>query len=511
MIPKNVHEIAPNERQKIFVSTILSLIILYLGLTYLLTLTPFRFSMFYFQQYLLFRQGYLSALTGTTSFQDIAINLLMLVPIGFLMTLLFKNYAIPNRPAVIAATAIGLLVSLSIETLQIFLPRMTSTIDLINNSVGSCMGAILATRLPIDRTSEFVSKFRLQAQKFLQMWVTLYGLILVAIFLLPSLLNTFRNWDDNFHLLIGNEATRDRPWQGAIYDATIFNRSLNRDEINRVVNQKATKLSMHPLCSFDFSKIPVQNRADSTGASDLHISPPSIVRLNSQKKFISISKNSLLKSRAPLKKQIEQFRRSGEITVIATIAPANLNQAGPARIISLSGDPISRNFTLGQVKNRLNFRVRTPLTGENGSAVSLFSSPVLSANHPQTFAVTFNRGEIRLFQREKLIHPMIYDTSYYLPLLIGIKNNGHLLVEICFFLLFPFAWFSRGLWRRLIPKYVLLPFFILLPFSLSTLLKYFLFHHSPDVILLVIHIIIVLFATLAGMAHDILLLVFSRK
>ncbi|NOZ62019.1 MAG: hypothetical protein GXO74_10095 [Calditrichaeota bacterium] len=505
-----------NARQRIFVSAILSLVILYLSLVYLLTLSPFRFSMFYFQRYLLFRRGYLSALAGTTSFPDLTINLLMLAPIGFWAALLFKNSGVANRFAIIAATAISFLISVSVETSQMFLPRITSTIDVINNTVGGFGGAMLAIRFPSAPIKDFVSRIRTRSQKFLRTGVFLYALILTAIFLLPSLLNTFRNWDDQFYLLLGNEATRDRPWKGSIYELQIFNRCLESREIDRLIEQNAKTspaqtVSPQPVCSFDFSKFPVNNLADSTGASDLVIASHSALRLNAQKKFISIKNNSLLKSRKPAKNLIDRLRRANEITVLITFMPTTLNQSGPARIVSLSADPVSRNFTLGQVKNRLNFRVRTPLTGKNGSLVSLFSSPVLSANHPQTFAVTFNRGEIRLFRKGKLIRPMIYDTSFYLPLLFGVKNTGHMLVEICFFLLFPFAWFSRGLWRGFFRKYTLLPVLIFLPFFLSTLLKYFLFHHSPDVILLVIHIIIVLFATISGMAHDILLVVFCRK
>jgi len=46
MISGNSPQMDHNDPQKIFVSTVLSLIILYLGLVYLLTLMPFRFSTF---------------------------------------------------------------------------------------------------------------------------------------------------------------------------------------------------------------------------------------------------------------------------------------------------------------------------------------------------------------------------------------------------------------------------------------------------------------------------------
>lgn len=57
---------------------------------------------------------------------------------------------------------------------------------------------------------------------------------------------------------------------------------------------------------------------------------------------------------------------SGEITVEAWIVPANLTQAGPARIITCSPDTSNRNFQLAQEATQLNGRFRTSTTGING-------------------------------------------------------------------------------------------------------------------------------------------------
>jgi hypothetical protein len=59
-------------------------------------------------------------------------------------------------------------------------------------------------------------------------------------------------------------------------------------------------------------------------------------------------------------------RSTNELSIEAVLAPANTNQFGPARIVSFSIDPYHRNFTLGQDRDRLVLRLRTPSTGENG-------------------------------------------------------------------------------------------------------------------------------------------------
>ncbi len=66
------------------------------------------------------------------------------------------------------------------------------------------------------------------------------------------------------------------------------------------------------------------------------------------------------------KKLTEQLRKTGVITVEAWIKPENLKQEGPARILTFSKNTNERNFTLGQEKDRIEFRLRTHQTSGNG-------------------------------------------------------------------------------------------------------------------------------------------------
>lgn len=59
-------------------------------------------------------------------------------------------------------------------------------------------------------------------------------------------------------------------------------------------------------------------------------------------------------------------RKSHQLSIEARITPANVRQGGPARIVSFSTDAYHRNFTIGQERDRLILRLRTPRTGENG-------------------------------------------------------------------------------------------------------------------------------------------------
>lgn len=75
---------------------------------------------------------------------DISVNVIVYVPLGFLLALTLRR--LPGRwSAAIAALLVGSLLSLGLECLQNWLPtRVPSNVDLACNSVGSAIGAVIA-------------------------------------------------------------------------------------------------------------------------------------------------------------------------------------------------------------------------------------------------------------------------------------------------------------------------------------------------------------------------------
>ena len=71
-------------------------------------------------------------------------------------------------------------------------------------------------------------------------------------------------------------------------------------------------------------------------------------------------------SAAPASKLISAVKISHEFTVEAWLTNATATQEGPARIVTLSADSGRRNFTLGQIGNKLDLRFRTTATDQNG-------------------------------------------------------------------------------------------------------------------------------------------------
>ena len=81
------------------------------------------------------------------------------------------------------------------------------------------------------------------------------------------------------------------------------------------------------------------------------------------------------------------------MTVEAVIRPDRLDQSGPARIVTFSSDSGSRNFTLGQERDKLVFRLRTPQAGANGVNPETALCPIPDGP-PLHVAVTYRPGQL---------------------------------------------------------------------------------------------------------------------
>jgi hypothetical protein len=134
------------------------------------------------------------------------------------------------------------------------------------------------------------------------------------------------------------------------------------------------------------------------------------------------------------------------------LRPQNLQAEGPARIVSLSWNPFERNFTLGQERDALHFRVRTPFTGENGIRPALTAERCLRDDRSQVvIAVCDGRGS-RLYLDGKLLEKIYFArSSLLLPAVFGLRST---FAWDVIFLGLGWAFFSitffhlLGRWRR---------------------------------------------------------------
>jgi len=99
---------------------------------------------------------------------------------------------------------------------------------------------------------------------------------------------------------------------------------------------------------------------------------------------------------------LDACRGSNALTLEVVLQAGQSLQQGPARIVSFSSDPRSRNFTLGHDGAELVMRLRTPQTGPNGTnpQLTLCRAPVARLAH---VTVTYSPGNLRCYVNGKRV------------------------------------------------------------------------------------------------------------
>lgn len=196
------------------------------------------------------------------------------------------------------------------------------------------------------------------------------------------------NWDESFRLALGNELTGDRPWVGELHRVALYARVLDAGEIER------DKTPAGPVASYDFREGKgelVKDTARAGAPLDLRIEDASAVQWLPDG-GLRITRPTLIASTGPAAKLIEAVKQSQVVTIEAWIKPANLTQAGPARIVTLSKDTSSRNVTLGQKAGAYEVRCRTTTTSPNGEPA--LSSPGGDEAAPSVVGLRTPEGDL---------------------------------------------------------------------------------------------------------------------
>jgi len=183
------------------------------------------------------------------------------------------------------------------------------------------------------------------------------------------------NWDESLRLALANELTGDRPWLGEFHQVAIYDWPLSEQETMRRFEAGHTARPQDCLVLYDFSQAGGQVIKDRSGRSEplnLIIHDASAVEWL-EGGGLAVRSPTLICSEKSAAKIFDAVGKSGEITIEAWVKPANTTQAGPARIVTMSKDPGSRNFTLGQKAGAYEVRFRTTSTSLNGEPA--ISSP----------------------------------------------------------------------------------------------------------------------------------------
>jgi hypothetical protein len=174
-------------------------------------------------------------------------------------------------------------------------------------------------------------------------------------------------WNPQLRLALGNEFVGDRAWLGLYHGVAIYNRALNPSEIADHYADAAPKHldGLQVRYAFDEGKgIVVRDLSGREPALDLHIHDADAVKWLED--GLKVHRAVLIATKNPAGRLTAAAQESNAFTIEAWITPATKVQTGPARIVTLSQDHGTRNFTLGQDEATYELRLRTTATSVNG-------------------------------------------------------------------------------------------------------------------------------------------------
>ncbi len=353
---------------------LLGLYLVYLILFALVPFTPAADLSLPFTE--LFRKKF-DGLSGiaTLTVWDVWTNVVLFMPYGFLFAGLPLVSTHSPWSRILMTVVSACLLSFGIELAQMLVPRRPSLADVGCNTVGALVGSLVGTSIAYSRFSTRMRAKWSGCRRHLLAAVLIYLMVLYVVFSSPLPLPAdFSNWDSSFQLQLGNEGSLDRPWRGEIHLVAIYDRALTAQEVwtNYTAGSRAVRNRVDEglVLFYDFSEKAgnvVHDRVEPGEPVQLHIQDPTRVEWLVPSGLFLRDATIIKSLEPPSKLARERFSDHHEISVEAWVAPADLTQGGPARIVSYSYNIYLRNFTLAQQERDLVFRLRTPISGEGGT------------------------------------------------------------------------------------------------------------------------------------------------
>ncbi len=298
---------------------------------------------------------------GTFGYDDFAANVILFAPFGVAL----------RRRSAWFVLIVAALFSTAIEISQIWsIDRFVSLYDVAANTAGALVAALAA------RAAErhgLLGVRELHAGPWTMIALCFAVIAVIVVWRIPHSSSAVAGWDRSYPLQLGNERTGDRSWQGTIAALGIWPKAIAPRDLKIASSGEfsalgAVYVTRQPLV---FTGGPALSLPDHAAQA-----------------FVAAA------------------TRANAFTIAARIKTANIEQRGPARILSFSVDPYHRNVDLGQQERKLVFRVRTNVSGLNGDDSHAESNPTLKANRETVVLANYDGAIEKIYVDDALVARM---------------------------------------------------------------------------------------------------------
>jgi glycopeptide antibiotics resistance protein len=364
----------------------------------LCTLFPFQFDWSRYLSFLNLLQGFEQRIDP----RDFLLNIILFMPLGMSL------HKFPNRWSnLLFALLFCAAVSGSVEVLQLSLPgRNPNLLDIVSNSLGGVLGYSINDRWrrKLSHGIQTIGGIRFPTQRILAALLVYFILVMGVAIALPGA-SSLASWDTHMPLLLGNEKTGDRPWSGWVKEVYFVDRAWSEPEIKQALAEPSWNIQTPVLAAYLLS----QGNREQTGNLPEFVwqGTPGEV----SEKGVRLDREHWLATRESAAKLAERIQDTSQFTFVATIAPARFDQRGPARIISYSESPFSRNLTLGQQATHLHIRLRTFANNDNGTQPEWIIPNFFTSTDLQRLVMTYKGATLRV-EAQSGTHVFNYPTDF---------------------------------------------------------------------------------------------------
>ncbi|WP_425354843.1 VanZ family protein, partial [Limnoraphis robusta] len=255
-----------------------------------------------------------------SDFTDVINNILLFFPLGFSLASLLQQRRLSGFKIILIVFIASTVLSCLIEYFQVFIPSRKPTIlDIFTNSMGGTLGGLschLWKENILNSLSFYILKiYRFLSIKYLTLGLIVYTSIAVLISIyLPTIPTNLSNWDLNFPLLIGNEKTGDRSWNGYISEVWIGNRSIDQEEVKLAFSTSNFSQSLEEGLIAFYPLNNTENLQDATNNLPNLVWQGNLTHVP-ENLGVFIEKNNYLSTVYPATILIEKLRETSEFTI----------------------------------------------------------------------------------------------------------------------------------------------------------------------------------------------------
>lgn len=360
-----------------------------------LTLFPFDFSLPN-RSFTNLAQVYLFRWGGLSDLLNVVVNVLLFVPLGFCLAWLPRIRTSGNLNPWLSICGLGFLLSLTIETLQLFLPsRYVSVIDILANSAGSVAGLLLFRGFGPDILARLYVLFQ-QIRAHFNPWITstgLAGYFIIMICLSVSLQQSsgLSNWYEESTLTINNQTNGGRNWRGIVSSILISDKALAQENFHQTENDK-----------IEFPWLCIYRLEDDTRYQDQSGNLPDLYRHSEPPQ-----RGRNTDPESGLNDLVRAIKSSSRFTLRVGLQTADPDQEGPADILKISNDAGSPNLVLAQDNQDLVIRMRTSLVGTNKPEAELVLQDIFTNRDRKNLTLTFDGERLVAYDGRTQLAPVL--------------------------------------------------------------------------------------------------------